>query len=248
MRRKIKNIFLISSIVAFIGFTGCAGGNHTFDTEGFNLSQLETLVKVNETTYSDLRQLFRRPTLIGTTVKGDKIVAYAFRGADYFYSTMEGVAISLISVGSVAATFPDTVKIAYFRLDKDNKVVEIKKNGYAYLMKERGGGTGWNKCEVFLTDAEVNSDVYFTGRLDLCERYRNEVAQRKGINPNDVDDDEEFFYCNATCHAKRGAIKFFGLFKTFQTEFRIEDGDGSRANETKILHNPIRNIGAQQEN
>lgn len=246
MSRKFKNTFLISSIVTFIGFTGCADGAHIRDSAGFNLSQLETIVKVNETTYEDLRKFFRQPTLVGTTVNDEKIVAYTFRGADYLYSTMEGLTISLLSMGTVSATFPDTVKIAYFRLDKDNKVVEIKKNGYAYLLKERGSSKEWNKCEVILTDAEVNSDVYFTGRLDLCERYRNEVAQRKGIDPKDVDDDEEFFPCDATCHAKRGAIKLFGQFKNFKTDLKWKQGDGSRANETSILHNPIKKVNAQE--
>ena len=87
----------------------------------------------------------------------------------------------------------------------------------------------------------MNSDVYFTGRLDLCERYRNEVAQRKGIDPKDADDDEEFFPCGAACHARRGAIKLFGQFKNFKTDLDWKQGDGSRANETSILHNPIKN-------
>ena len=246
MSQKFKSGFLVSSIVAFIGLTGCAGGTHTQDSAGFNLSQLETIVKVNETTYEDLRKLFRQPTLVGTTVNDEKIVAYAFSGADFFYAAMEGLTISLLSVGTVAATFPNTVKIAYFRLDKDDKVVEIKKNGYAYLIKNKGNSSKWNKCEVILTDAEVNSDVYFTGRLDLCERYRNEVAQRKGIDPKEVDDDEEFFPCDAACHAKRGAIKLFGQFKNFKTDLDWKQGDGSRANETSILHNPIKKVDAQE--
>lgn len=242
MNKILRNSLLTSSIVAILGLTGCAGGTRTHDTEGFNLSQLETIVKVNETTYSDLRKLFRKPTLIGTTANDERVVVYAFRGRDTFYTGMEGLTVSLLTLGSVAAAFPETVKIAYFVLDKDDKVVAIKKNGYAYLIKDKGNSYKWNECELTLTDAEVNSDAYFSGRLDLCTRFKNEVAQRKGIDPKDVDDDEEFFYCDAKCHAQRGFNKLFGKFKVLQTEFFKEDADGSRADETAILHNPIRKM------
>ncbi len=246
---------LLLAISLSVGLVGCAGGNFTLDTEGFNLAELESIVKVNETTYDDLRALFRKPTVTGLTPNGEMIVVYSFRGIDTVYSSLESLAITFLSVGLAPITHPYTVKNAYFRLNKENRVVEIKKDGYAFLKKIVGaasdapvsaffGPQGWNECEVVLTDAEVNSPAYYSGRLDICSRYKAGVAQKTGVSPNDVDDSKEFPLCDVVCYAKRGAISAYGNVGAFVDDFDWQEGDGRRADETRILHNPIKRIEA----
>lgn len=237
MHRKIQNIFLISSVVAFIGFTGCAGTYHSFDDNGFNLAELESIVKVNETSADDLRKLFRKPTLTGVTLNGETVIAYSFRS-----ETIAPAALaSMATLGFVTPSAPFTIKIAYFKLDSNGKVVEIKKKGYAYLLHNR-----YNKCESDLTDAEVNSPANFTSYDEVCQRYRNGVAQRRGIDPKSVDDDEEFFRCNEKCQAIRGAKELFGQFRWFKGDFDWKHGDGDRILETGIIHNPAKKVVAEE--
>ena len=226
--RKIRSTLLTSSLVVFLGLVGCASNTYKSDDNGFNLAELESLVKVNETTYADLRKLFRAPTVTGVTLDGETVVAYAFSSDSRGAQALTGLA----TLGIARASAPYTLKVAYFKLDSKGTVVDIKKNGYTYLLNDR-----YNKCEVDLTDAEINSPVNYTSINEVCTRYKNEVAQRKGIDPKNVDDDEKFFRCDTKCQAIRGAKKFYGQFRRFKGDFGSESCDGDRAGETRILHN-----------
>ncbi len=227
MKTQIKTTLIASFFMAFVGLTGCAN-TYTSDDDGFNLAELETLVKVNETTADDLRKLFREPTISGVTLEGDTVIAYSFRSDNMGPTALAATA----TLGLARLSVPHTDKVAYFKLDGNGKVVEIKKKGYAYLLHEL-----YSKCEVELTDGEINSPVTYTSSSELCQRYKTEVAQRKGIDPKDVDEDEKFFRCDVTCHAIRGAKKLFGQFRFFKGNFDYKKGDGDRAKETVILHN-----------
>ena len=226
--RKIRSTLLISSLVTFLGLVGCASNTSKSDDNGFNLAELESLVKVNETTYADLRKLFRTPTVTGITLDGETVVAFSFSSDSRGAQALTGLA----TLGIVRASAPYTLKVAYFKLDKKGTVIDIKKKGFSYLLNDR-----YNKCEVDLTDAEINSPVNYTSTDEVCSRYKSEIAKRKGIDPKNVDDDEEFFRCDDKCQIIRGAKKLYGQFRRFKGDFAWESGDGDRAGETRILHN-----------
>ncbi len=232
---------LVSVSVSAFGLIGCTFNKADHDTSGFNLSQLETIVKVNESTVDDVRAIFSKPDISATLMDGSTVYGYMFEGDDLL-STGENLLTQAVTFTLAYQTNYTTIKNAFFKFDKNGKVVEIKKNGYAFLNHYKGTRDkpdlyfAWNRCEVVLTDAEVNSDINYFGRSDICPRYQKEVAARDGVAPESVDTDKKFFFCDPKCHLKRGLGKAFGQYKDFTFDVRIKDGDRSRMDEMLILH------------
>ncbi len=241
--KKMNRLLTYAILLPAVFTSGCISTK--IDAGGFNLAGLETLVKTNETTLSDLRALFSTPTFIGETVQGDTVVGYAFLAVDYLSGSFKVLGSTFLTLGAVSTVHPYTQKNAYFKLDKSGRVIEIKKNGYAYIMNLNSDGSGQNECEFDLTDEEVNSATYYSNRFEIRARYAKEVAKLKGIAIKDVDTSEEFFPCDEKCHAKRGAIKAYGQFRQMNFDIKWESDDASRREESKILHNPIKQFEAE---
>ena len=239
MNRLLTYVVLLPALLT----SGCLATK--IDADGFNLARLDSLVKTNETTLNDLRALFSTPTFIGETVQGDSIVGYTFLAADYLSGSFKVLGSTVLTLGAVSTIHPYTLKNAFFKLDKSGRVIEIKKNGYAYLENVKSNGDGWNECEFDLTDEEINSSVCYTNRFEIRARYAKEMAKLKGIAVKDIDTSEEFFLCDEKCHAKRGAIKAYGQFRQMNFDVKRESDDGSRHKESEILHNPIKQFEAE---
>ena len=224
MRRATLTIATIACL-ALLG--GCA--SYQQDSHGFNVSQIDDFITLNQTTVSDVRALFGTPTFLGTTLDDEKtVIGYAFVGNNEGLSFMKNWGKGMLTLGFGSSTYDYTLKNVYFKFDDQNRVTEIKKNGYAFLSKHRL--TYWNECEVKLSDAEVNSSIHYEGK-EICNRYAKEVAKTKGIDEKDVDRGEEFAFCNIPCHAVRGALDAFGKFKNYTNVVEKAEGDGTRAKE-----------------
>ena len=241
MNKHFFRTGLFLGCASTFGLMGCTFNKADHDTSGFNLSQLETIVKVNESTIDDVRAIFSKPDISATLMDGSTVFGYMFE-ADDLSSLAENAFTQAITFTLAYKTQYTTIKNAFFKFDKDGKVVEIKKNGYAFLNQYKGTRDdpdhffSWNRCEVVLTDAEVNSDINYFGRGDICPRYQKEVAERDGVTPESVDTDKKFFYCDQKCHLKRGLGKAFGQYKNSTFDVALKDGDRSRMSEMLILH------------
>ncbi len=228
----MKKGFLLAGVLAStLIFTGCA--SYQRDSGGFNIAEVDKIVTLNQTTLSDVRALFGTPLVIGTTESdGKTVIGYAYVGNNLGLNMAKNIGVGVLTYGLVSSSHDYTVKNVYFKFDDQNRVIDIKKAGYAYLLKYRI--TFWNECEVKLTDAEVNSSINYAGS-DICKRYAKDAAKAKGIAEKDVDLGEEFEYCDVGCHAIRGAEASFGKFKTIKDSVDKAEGDGARANEVSTL-------------
>ncbi len=223
--RRASLTFATIACLALLG--GCA--SYQQDSHGFNASQIDGFVTLNQTTVDDVRALFGTPTFLGTTLEDEKtVIGYAFVGNNAGANFLKNWGKGALTLGFGARTYDFTVKNVYFKFDNQNRVTEVKKKGYAYLTKYRF--TLWNECEVALTDTEINSSVHYSGKA-ICDRYAKDAAKTKGIDEKDVDRGEEFAFCNIPCHAIRGALEIFGKFKNYTDDVEKAEGDGSRANE-----------------
>ncbi len=224
----MKKHFLLASVLATtLIFTGCA--SYQRDSDGYNIAQIDKFVTLNQTTMSEVRALFDTPTTIGTTESdGKTVLGYAFVGNNAAGNFAKNLGKGFLTLGFGSSSSDYTVKNVYFKFDDQGRVIDIKKNGYAYLTKHRV--TFWNECEVKLTEAEVNSSINYAGS-EICDRYAKDTAKAKGIAEKDVDRGEEFAFCNIACHNVRGAIEAFGKFKTIKDLNDKAEGDGARKNE-----------------
>ncbi len=67
--RRASLTFATIACLALLG--GCA--SYQQDSHGFNASQIDGFVTLNQTTVDDVRALFGTPTFLGTTLEDEKL-------------------------------------------------------------------------------------------------------------------------------------------------------------------------------
>lgn len=200
---------------------------------GHDLSKVEQLLTVNQSTGDDARALFGRPTIVGETMDGEKFYAFAFEGGNNIGNMATNTVLSIATVGVLKNfNYEYTTKILYVKLDKNDKIIDIKKTGYAYIMY----GHEYNRCDIHLTDEEVNSPASFSYR-EICKRYAEGISKKQGIPVDQVDTDKELYSCNAACHASKGAMAVFGQLRYTTSDVKFKKIDFKRSEEGKLLKN-----------
>ncbi len=200
---------------------------------GHDLSKAEQLLTVNQSTEDDARALFGRPTIVGETMDGDKFYAFAFEGGNSIGNLAANTVLLIAPFGVLKNfNYEYTTKILYVKLDKNDKITEIKKTGYAYIRY----GNEYNRCDVRLTDEEANSPVSFSYR-EICKRYAEGISKKQGIPVAQVDTDKELYSCDAVCHASKGAMAVFGQLRYTTSDVKFKKIDFKRSEEGKLLKN-----------
>lgn len=222
-----KSLPLFCTAVIATVISGCA--TYQRSSDGFDASMVDKAVTLNKTTVSDVRAVLGTPTVEGTIkANGQKFIGYGLVGNNAGASFLKNWGKGVVTLGFGSKSHDFTIKNVYFVYDKENRITSIKKNGYAFLSKNRL--THWNECEVKLTDAEVNSPTHYSGD-EICKRYAQEVAKTEHVDPEKVDTGKEFEWCNIPCHTRKGAFEAFGELTSINDLVSAEEGDGKRANE-----------------
>ena len=204
--------------------TGCASVQRS--TEGFNATDVDPFVKVNETKLAEVRALLGTPTTTARTVSDNALViGYSLSGEGGAGAFARNFGKGMLTFGFGATSFQFTVKNVVFKFDADNIVTDYRKSGVAYLQKHRV--LFWNECERRLTDGEVNSTVNYSPE-EICQSYAQDVARKEGIAVDDVDTGKEFEFCNLLCQNLRALTEAFGELKEASNMVSSEDGDGSK--------------------
>lgn len=66
---------------------------------GRDLSKSEQLLTVNQATWDDVRALFGKPTIVGETMDGDKLYAFAFEVGNNIGNTVANTVLLIAPVG-----------------------------------------------------------------------------------------------------------------------------------------------------
>lgn len=102
------------------------------------MSKAEQLLTVNQSTEDDARALFGRPAIVGETMDGDKFYAFAFEGGNSIGNMAANTVLSIATVGVLkSSNYEYTTKILYVKLDKNEKIIDIKKPVTPILSKVR---------------------------------------------------------------------------------------------------------------
>mgnify|MGYP006956041839 CR=1 FL=1 len=234
MDKGTKQFLLVGVLATDLALSGCSSViSPKVGAYGHDLSKVEQLLAVNQSTGDDARSLFGRPTIVGETMDGDKFYAFAFEGGNNVGNMVANTALSIASVGVFKNfNYEYTMKILYIKLDKNDKIIDIKKTGYAYIRY----GSEYNRCDIRLTDAEVNSPASF-GYREICKRYAEGISKKQGIPVAEVDTDKKLYSCNAACHASKGAMAVFGQLRYTTSDVKFKKLDFSRSEEGKLLKN-----------
>lgn len=234
MDKGTKRFLFVSALATGFALSGCSSViSPKVAIYGHDLSKVEQLLTVNQSTGDDARALFGRPTIVGETMGGDKFYAFAFEGGNNIGNMAANTVLSIATVGVLKNfNYEYTTKILYVKLDKNDKIVDIKKTGYAYIQY----GNEYNRCDIRLTDKEVNSPESFSYR-EICKRYAEGVSKKRGIPVAEVDTDKELYACNAVCHASKGAMAVFGQLRYTTSDVKFKKLDFTRSEEGKLLKN-----------
>ncbi len=220
----MKKTLLCSLLAASLLVSGCV--SYRAGKNGFDASTVDPYVTLNKTTLKDVRALLGTPTLTARDAKGNLIVGYGLVGHNLGAGIARNLtkSIATIDLGSKSREY--VVKNVLFKVNKENVVIDYKKNGASYLTRWRF--KTWNECERTLTDEEVNSPVTYD--IDqVCEVYTEEVAAKTGVPVDEVDTGKEFPFCYISCQTERGARAVFGELTNVDISVSKEDGDNSQS-------------------
>lgn len=223
---NFKKLTVLAACAATLTLTGCS--SVSMRSAGYDLSRIDSFVTVNETTISDVRKLFGTPSVIAQTKEGETILGYALVGHNQ-------LAVAARNLGKSAATFglgsdkrEFTEKIALFKFNKDNKLVEVKKDGVSFLRMSRF--SVWNECERIMSPEELNSPIVYSD-VEICDLYAEEQAAKRGVKVEDIDIGEETPGCNLPCQVRRSVVRNFDNVVSMDDIIDAAEGDGSRFRE-----------------
>ena len=223
---NFKKLSILVACSAAIALTGCSSVQKR--SEGYDLSRIDPFVTVNETTISDVRQLFGTPSVEAKTKDGGTILGFAFVGHN-------SLAVFARNLGKSAATFglgsdkrEFTEKMALFKFDSNQKLVEVKKDGVSFLLRSRF--KIWNECERIMTPEELNSPIVYSD-IEICDLYAEEQAAKRGVKVEDIDIEEETESCNLPCQVRRSIKRHYDNIASMDDLVDELPGDGSRFRE-----------------
>lgn len=134
-KELLAGAFLLSSLV----ITGCTTANFTKVEKFPDLTRTEDFIIKGESDTRAVREIFGTPTMILKTKNdGHSIYAYAITSKnDYgaeFGEQLENIFKKLGFTDLLESGTTYTQKNVYFKFSPDNKVEDIKYNGYAWLI------------------------------------------------------------------------------------------------------------------
>lgn len=223
---NFKKLTVLAACAAALNLTGCSSVSKR--ASGFDLSRIDSFVTMNETTINDVRAMMGTPTVWAQTKEGETILGFALVGHNTGAVWARNMGKYYATLGLGARTWEETEKIALFKFNKDNKLIEVKKDGVAYLIKHRF--MYWNECERRLTQEEINSPIVYSDD-EICKVYAEDVAAKKGIPVDEVDTGEEFDWCNLPCQVTRSINRHFDNVVSVDDLVDEAEGDGSRFRE-----------------
>jgi formylmethanofuran dehydrogenase subunit E-like metal-binding protein len=198
----------------------------SIDKDGYDLSVIDPYVQLNKTTLKEVRTLLGTPTFTAVAESDNsKVVGYSFAGHNTGAVLAREFGRGMLSFGLAADKREYTVKVALFKFNSDDAVIDYQKGGASYLSRSRF--THWNECEHKLTPEEINSPAVYSDK-QICEIYAKEVAAKEGIAVDKVDTGKEFPWCNVPCQAVRVAQEKYGNLKDLTSSVRTEEDDGSK--------------------
>lgn len=220
----MKRSIIAAGLAAAVALTlsGCASVNKNIS--GYDLSRIDPYVEINKTTLPEVREMLGTPTVLAKNAEGDTIIGYAFVGHNTAAVWARNLGKSAATFGLGSKKYEYTLKNPMFRF-KDGVLVEFKKDGTAFL--RRGRFTLWNECELKLTPEEINSPANYSD-AEICSRYAEAVAAKKGIPVDKVDTGEEFEYCNLPCQVFRQMKEAFPNIVEVTDRVDSEPNDGKK--------------------
>lgn len=223
---NFKKLTVLAACAATLTLTGCSSVNTR--SSGYDLSRIDSFVTMNQTTPTEVRQLFGTPTIIAQTKESETIFGYALIGHNTAAVYARNLGKSAATLGLGAKKYEFTEKIAFFKFNKDNKLVEVKKDGVSFLIRRRL--TSWNECERIMNPEEIDSPIVYSD-VEICKLYAEEVAAKKGIKVEDVDIGEEFERCNLPCQVVRSLNRHYKNIVSLDGVVDEMEGDGSKLRE-----------------
>ena len=223
---NFKKLSLLVACASALALTGCT--SVSMRASGYDLSRIDSFVTKNETTISDVRALMGTPTVFAQTKEGETILGYALTGHNSGAAFARNFGKGMLTTGIGSKKLEETQKNAIFKFNQEGKLVDLQKDGVAYLFKLRF--TTWNECERRLTPEEINSPIVYSD-AEICKLYAEEVAAQKSISVKDVDIEEEFEGCNLPCQVERSINRFHKDVINVDNTVDELPGDGSRFRE-----------------
>lgn len=211
-------------LAAAVALTGCASVKR--DTDGYDTESIKSVIKVGETSLTDIRAVFGTPTLTAVCVSDNaQIVGYALAGDGGAATFGKNFGYGMLTFGFGAKTNQVTQKNVIFKFNDDGILTDYQRNGVSYLIRKRL--TFWNECERKLTEDEVLRRVNYSAD-EVCKNYAKDVAAKEGIPVSEVDTGKEFEFCNIPCQTERAAKEFYGELKDVEMLVPSQEGDGSK--------------------
>lgn len=220
--KTIKLIFTTLTVAGILALTGCASVEKR--SGGFDLSKIDSVVKVNQTTLGDVRSIFGTPTAMGTDADGNTVLAYSLVGHNALANLGKNMGKSMLTLGLGSKANEFTTKIAIFKFDANNKLAELSKDGWSFVQRHRF--TFWNECEHRLTPEEINSDANYHGN-EVCKAYVKKISAQEQISADKVDTGKEFTWCNLPCMAVRALKLKYPNIQNISDTVAKTDIDGS---------------------
>lgn len=212
LRNDVMRKFLLLLFCSMFCFVhGCASVySNTRNGKFISMTAVQENIKINKTTYTDVRKLLGTPFFITTIAKKNKLLAYIYVSSAW-KNTRDNFCRAIISAGLASQDLPVVLKDVYVVLNEDNTVKDLKINGYSFILRKRfliwvEAFRKLNKKELYSTiDYEVN-DCYQHYFEDLAALYEKPISEV----PED-EKEKEFAYQPIQKLCYDGAVEFYGL-------------------------------------
>lgn len=183
----LKRLLVGAFILSFLTITGCTTANFAKVEKFPDLTKTENFIIKGESDTRAVREIFGTPSIILKTKK-DSLPVYAYIISctnDYGATLGENILHSLKTLGfggNLKNGTTDTVKNVYFKINADNKVEDIKYNGFAWLVP---GGSLTTYFFQGLTYEEIMSTQPLLEK-DIVESYSNKNISEENIKKYDL--------------------------------------------------------------
>ena len=206
-----------------IALTGCVSVQKSYD--GHDASRVDPFVELNKTTVAQMREYLGTPATLAQDKDGNQVVVFALVGNRDGGAFARNLGKSMLTFGFGASITEYTQKNIIFKATPEGVITDMKKNGWAYLLKHRA--LFWNECERPLNEQEMDTPLNYTVK-EIQQTYAEWAAAQRGIPVEDVDLGKETDFCNMSCMANRDAIKAFGPLVAIDGTVDALEGDGSK--------------------
>lgn len=224
---KFKYFILLAfTFVTMLFFTGCAN-TQSVDLQP-KVDEIDKLIEVNKTTYSELRELLGTPAFEADVYDGNtKLVCFIYT-TKIFKNVGGNVLKGLVTFGFGSKSAPMLAKNMFFTLDLNGIVKDSFYTGFSAVHKWRL--THWFEAEREISKAELMENIDYSVE-DIYLKYFEQEARMYGVTVDELSDDikyKETPFVPYHPYAINQAVKRFGHITMTNINPKREPNDGAK--------------------